>query len=382
MSASPQIRNIPFNRPFLTGDEPHLIAQALDDRRSSGAGPLGRACEDLLRSQFGGARCLLTTSCTHALELIALLLEIGPGDEVVLPSFTFVSTANAFVLRGAHLRFVDVEYPSLNTSAAQFAAAITPRTRALVAVNYGGGGADMEALGALARERNVVLVEDAAQSLHATFRGRPYGTFGALGAVSFHETKNAQCGEGGALVINDGSFFERAEILREKGTNRSRFLRGEVDKYTWVDAGSSYVQSDILAAVLLAQLRHSEEITRRRLAIWRTYAEAFTSAGIPFVKFGLGVAHNGHLFGVFAPSASARNEIIARLKLEGVQATFHYVPLHSSPFGERRATFAGKDRHTTDASSRLIRLPLYPDLTAEDVAYVIDAVARVFRGAR
>jgi dTDP-4-amino-4,6-dideoxygalactose transaminase len=365
---------LPFNRPFRTGDEPASVAAAIDGGWTGGNGPLTRRCEELLGELTGARRVLMTHSCTGALEVAALLAGVGPGDEVVMPSFTFVSTANAFVLRGATPVFVDVDPETLNIDPQRAADAVTSRTRALVAVHYGGIGCDMEALGALADERGLLLVEDAAQCIGASYGGRALGTFGALGTLSFHETKNVSCGEGGALLVNDERLVERAEILQEKGTNRQRFARGEVDHYTWVDVGSSVLMSDISAALLAGQLRRVAEINAARMAIWDAYHAAFE----PLEQAGLvrrpvvpePAAHNAHLYRLQLADRATRDHVIAALAGAGISAYFHYVPLHSAPAGVRHARVHGPMDVTESAAARLVRLPLWVGLTDDDVARV------------
>jgi dTDP-4-amino-4,6-dideoxygalactose transaminase len=365
---------IPFNRPYRTGDEAAAIAAAIEAGWTGGNGPRTRVCEELLTELTGARRVLMTHSCTGALEMAALLSGVGPGDEVVLPSFTFVSTANAFVLRGATPVFVDVDPETLNIDPQRAADAVTDRTRALVAVHYGGIGCDMDALGALAEQHDLHLVEDAAQGIGATRGGRALGAIGGLGALSFHETKNVSCGEGGALLINDEELVARAEILQEKGTDRRRFERGEVDHYTWVDVGSSFLMSDITAALLADQLARVAQITAARLAIWDAYHAAFE----PLEQAGLvrrpvvpdGAQHNAHLYRLQLADRATRDAVIAALAAAGVSAYFHYVPLHSAPAGLRHARVHGPMDVTDAAAARLVRLPLWVGLTEDDVARI------------
>lgn len=367
---------IPFNRPALAGGELAAMEDAIARGRLSGDGFYTRRCQEQLAELLGGGKVLLTTSCTDALELAALLLDVQPGDEVILPSFTFVSTANAFVLRGARPVFVDVRPDTLNLDEAQLAAAMSPRTRAIVPVHYAGVGCEMERILDIAGE--VPVIEDNAHGLFATWHGRPLGRFGALSTLSFHETKNVYCGEGGALVINHPALAERAEILREKGTDRSRFFRGEVDRYTWVDVGSSFLPSDLLAAFLSAQLAAWEATQRRRGEIWQRYALELADwagrrgARLPVVP--AGAVHPSHLFYLLLAEEAERDALIAHLKSRGVQAVFHYLPLHLSPMGRR---FGGKEGDcpvTESASGRLLRLPLFSDLAVEEQGRVIAAV--------
>jgi len=369
---------VPFNRPSCAGAELACMAEAVASGHISGDGPFTKKCRALLEQTLGVPRALLTTSCTHALEMAALLLEIQPGDEVVAPSFTFVSTVNAFVLRGARPVFVDIRPDTLNLDERRIEAALTPRTRAIVAVHYGGVGCEMDALLELAGRRGVPVVEDNAHGLFGRYRGRCLGTFGALATQSFHETKNFSCGEGGALLINDPRYLERAEIVREKGTNRSRFFRGEVDKYTWVDLGSSYLPSDLLAAFLYAQLERREQIQGARRRLWERYdAELKEWAAANGVRQPLVPAHceqAWHLYYLLMPSLEARQRLIAHLKARGILSVFHYLPLHLSPMGRRFGGRPGDCPVAEDASDRLLRLPFYNDMTAEEQARVIAAV--------
>jgi len=369
---------IPFNRPSFAGNEQAYIAQAIANGHISGDGPFTQQCNRLLEEALGAARVLLTTSCTHALEMAALLLELQPGDEVIVPSFTFVSTVNAFVLHGAKPVFADVRADTLNIDEVQLARLITPRTRAVVPVHYAGVGCEMDAILALAAEHQLEVIEDNAHGLFGAYRGQPLGTFGGLATQSFHETKNFHCGEGGALVINDPRYIERAEILREKGTNRSRFFRGQVDKYTWVDLGSSYLPSDLLAAFLLAQLEARDEIQARRRKVWHTYAAqlgewaAANAVRLPVIPEHC--AQPYHMFYLLLPSLEARQALIAHLRARGILAVFHYVPLHLSEMGRRFGGQPGDCPMTEDISERLLRLPFYNTLTARDQASVIDAI--------
>jgi dTDP-4-amino-4,6-dideoxygalactose transaminase len=373
------VSRLEFNRPLRTGGEARRIAAVLERGWTGGNGPCGEHCQALLHELTGARRVLLTHSCTGALEMSALLAGVGPADEVILPSFTFASTANAFVLRGATPVFVDVEPATLNIDPARVADAITERTRVVVAVHYGGVASDMDALGALAREHGLVLVEDAAQCVGASLDGRALGAIGDLGALSFHETKNVSCGEGGALLVNDERWAERAEILQEKGTNRQRFVRGEVDHYTWVDVGSSFLMSDVTAALLAEQLERVAEITAARRAIWDAYHAAFAAlerAGVvrrPVIP--AGARHNAHLYRLMLADRAARDALIAALAADGVSAYFHYVPLHSSPAGRRFGRVHGPIDVTDAAAERLVRLPLWVGMTRDDVERVAQGVA-------
>ncbi len=369
---------LPFNRPTAAGNELRYLAEAIASGKLSGDGGFTRRCHALLEAELGAAKVLLTTSCTHALEMSALLLDIRPGDEVILPTFTFVSTVNAFVLRGAVPVFLDIRPDTLNLDERALEAAIGPRTRAIVPVHYAGVGCEMDAIGEIAARHGLAVVEDNAQGLFGRYRGRLLGSFGALSAVSFHETKNFGCGEGGALVINDPGLIERAEILREKGTNRSQFFRGQVDKYTWVDVGSSYLPSDLLAAFLLAQLEQREKIQSARRRIWERYASGLAPWAVahrvrlPFVPAHCEQTH--HMFYLLLPTLSARQALAAHLAARGILAVFHYVPLHSSPFGRKIGRGDRECPVATDASDRLLRLPLWNDLSPADQERVIEAV--------
>ena len=370
--------SLPFNRPMVSEVGFAYLRQAVDNMHLSGDGPFTRRCHERLSPMVGGGKVLLTTSCTHALEMAALLLNVGPGDEVIVPSFTFVSTVNAFVLRGATPVFADVRSDTFNLDERLLQKLITPRTRVIVPVHYAGVACEMDAILRIANAAGVAVVEDNAHGLCGAYRGRPLGSFGVLATQSFHETKNFSCGEGGALVLNDPTMFDPAEIIREKGTNRSRFFRGQVDKYTWVGLGSSYLPSDALAALLLAQLEDAEAIQNRRRILWQKYR---TSLGdwaadrgvtLPFVPGHCDSPH--HLFAMLAPNLNARQAMLADLKAAGVTATFHYVPLHLSEMGQR---YGGRPRQcpvSESISDRLIRLPLFYGLTDEEQETVIRAV--------
>lgn len=369
---------IPFNRVVPLGRELDHMAAAIAGRHISGCGPFTRACEELLERELGVGKALLTTSCTHALEMAALLLEIGEGDEVILPSFTFVSTANAFVLRGATPVFVDVRDDTLNIDERRLAAAITDRTKAIVVVHYAGVSCEMEAILSLARDRGIAIVEDNAHGLFGRYRGQWLGTFGQIATLSFHETKNFSCGEGGALLLNDPALVERAEVLREKGTDRSKFFRGEVDKYTWVDVGSSYVLSDLLAAFLYGQLEARAEIQQRRKAVFERYDAALAGWLRTFDLRTLaappGCEHPYHMYFVRLPNADIRRQFIQRVRAAGALAVSHYVPLHLSPMGRRLGYQPGDLPVTEQVSEQLVRLPFYATLDAAEQAIVTDAV--------
>jgi dTDP-4-amino-4,6-dideoxygalactose transaminase len=369
---------IPFNKPAIVGDELRYIREAVESGHLSGDGSFTKRCSVLLERELGVGRALLTTSCTHALEMCALLLDVQPGDEVVVPSFAFVSTVNAWVLRGARPVFVDVRPDTLNLDEKLVAERVGPRTKAIVALHYAGVACEMDELGRIARDAGTSLVEDAAHALFGSYQGRALGSFGRLATLSFHETKNVSCGEGGALLVNDPALVERAEILREKGTNRSRFFRGEIDKYTWVDLGSSWLPSEVLAAYLWAQLEARDRIQRARERVWRRYRDELA---------GWAQAHDvrlpilppqrepaWHMFQLVLPSLDARQRLTGHLRARGILAVFHYLPLHLSPMGRRLGGRPGDCPVTEDLSDRLLRLPFYNGLTEEAQGEVIDAV--------
>lgn len=369
---------IPFNKPAVTGDELNYIEQALKVEKLSGDGEFTKSCHRLLEEQFHCKKALLTTSCTHALEMAAILSNVGPGDEVIMPSYTFVSTANAFVLRGAKIVFVDIRPDTLNIDESQIEAAITDRTKAIVVVHYAGVACEMDAIMGIADKHGLLVIEDAAQGVMSTYKGTALGTIGHLGCYSFHETKNVTSGEGGALLINDERFEERAEFIREKGTNRSKFYRGEIDKYTWVDIGSSYLPSELNAAYLYAQLLHADEINDERLNSWYEYdrqLRPLAEAGhleLPIVPDGC--EHNGHMFYVKTKDSAERARLMAFLREKDVMSVFHYVPLHSTKMGRKFGRFHGDDRYTTQESERLLRLPLFYGLTYEQIREASDRV--------
>jgi dTDP-4-amino-4,6-dideoxygalactose transaminase len=372
---------IPFNFPYMTGRELDYIVEAHSRGQLAGDGPFSRRCHAWLEQQMGCRKALLTPSCTAALEMMALLLEIEDGDEVILPSFTFVSTANAFVLRGGVPVFVDIRPDTLNIDETRIEEAITSRTKAIVPVHYAGVACEMDAIMAIAKRHSLAVVEDAAQGVMASYRGRPLGSIGDLGGLSFHETKNVISGEGGALLVNSEKFVRRAEILREKGTDRSRFLRNEVDKYTWQDKGSSYLPGELTAAFLWAQFEEAERITRFRLDLWDHYHESFE----PLERRGLlrrpiipeGCSHNAHMYYVLVAPGADRAAVLAALANEGIAAVFHYVPLHDSPAGRRYGRASGDLTVTDDLSARLIRLPMWVGLQEADQDGVVDALMRI-----
>lgn len=376
--------HIPFNRPYATGREPIYIEQAFRNSHISGDGAFTKRCHEWLEQRTGCAKALLTHSCTSALDLAALLLNLKEGDEVILPSFTFVSTANAFVLRGATPVFVDIREDTFNLDEQQIEAAITSRTRAIAPVHYAGVACEMDSLLGVAKRHGLKVVEDAAQGLMAKYKGSPLGAMSDLGAFSFHETKNIMSGEGGCLLVNDPDLASRAEVLREKGTDRSRFFRGEVDKYTWQDVGSSFLPSEITAAFLWAQFEEAERITAERLKIWHRYHHMIA----PLEEAGLirrpvvpsHCEHNGHIYAILLAPDLDRGAVLNELKKRGIHAVFHYVPLHSSPAGLRFGRASGDMAVTNRVSERLIRLPIWIGLSEIQQARIIDSLSQILHG--
>ena len=371
---------IPFNKPFIVGKELFYISQAVLNGHLAGDGRFTKLCNEWMEQKFNAKKVLLTTSCTSAMEICAILANIHPGDEVIMPSYTFVSTSNAFVLRGARIRFVDIRPDTLNMDENLIEAVVTDKTKAIIPVHYAGIACEMDAILEISRKYNLITIEDAAQGVNATYKGRYLGTLGDLGAYSFHETKNFISGEGGAVLINDERFIERAEIIREKGTDRSKFFRGEVDKYTWVDIGSSYLPSEIIAAFLYAQLEAAEVITRKRWSIYNYYAQRFASLqddGLLQLPFSPPECHhNAHLFYLILTDAVTRDGLLQYLKERNITAVFHYIPLHSSPMGRRMGYKVGDLPITEDISARLVRLPCYFELEKEDQDRVVNEVYR------
>ncbi|MCL7721817.1 dTDP-4-amino-4,6-dideoxygalactose transaminase [Actinobacillus pleuropneumoniae] len=370
---------IPFNKPPIVGTELGYMQQAMASGKLSGDGFYSRRCERWLENQFGTAKALLTPSCTAALEMAAILIDIQAGDEVIMPSYTFVSTANAFVLRGAKVVFVDIRPDTMNIDETKIEVAITPKTKAIVPVHYAGIACEMDTIMAIAEKYRLYVIEDAAQAVMSFYKGKALGTIGHFGCYSFHETKNYSAGgEGGALLINDDRFIARAEVIREKGTNRSQFFRGETDKYTWRDLGSSFLMSELQAAYLYAQLEVAQHIKQTRLAVWQRYFEVLR----PFAEQGRlelptcppECEQNGHLFYLKWRNSDERNDFIERLKQHGILAVFHYVPLHSSPAGQRFGSFIGEDRFTTSESERLVRLPLFYNLQPQESDKIIRVI--------
>ena len=373
---------INFNVPPFTGKEFEYMRRAVEQEKICGDGPFTKKCSEKIEAMTGSAKCLLTTSCTHATELAALLADIKPGDEVIMPSYTFVSTANAFVLRGATAVFVDVRPDTMNMDEKLIEDAVTERTRAIVPVHYAGVGCEMDTIMDIAQRHHLMVIEDAAQGIMASYKGRPLGTIGDYGCFSFHETKNLSMGEGGSLLIRDTANIDKAEIFREKGTDRSRYFRGQVDKYRWQDYGSSYLPSDMNAAYLYAQLEMAEEITRARLDRWKQYRELLSSlaeAGrieLPYIPEHC--THNAHMFYIKTKDMEERSRLIAWLKEKDILSVFHYVPLHSAPAGQKYGRFHGEDRYTTKESERLLRLPMFYSLQAEQVEYIAEQVKEFY----
>jgi dTDP-4-amino-4,6-dideoxygalactose transaminase len=373
---------IPFNKPYTTGKEFDYIQQAINQGHLSGNGKFTQKCHNWLESQLGCTKALLTPSCTAALEMAAILADIQPGDEVIMPSYTFVSTANAFVLRGGIPVFVDIHPDTLNIDETKIETAITSKTKAIVPVHYAGVGCEMKPIMEIAQRHNLLVIEDAAQGIMSNYQGRPLGSIGHLGTISFHETKNVICGEGGALLINDSRFSERAEIIWEKGTNRSQFFRGEVDKYTWVDMGSSYVTSEINAAFLWAQLEEAKTITKKRLEIWESYhqklalLESKGKIGLPLIP--KNCQHNAHMYYIILPDLETRIQLINYLKEKQIYSVFHYVPLHSSLTGQKYGRPSGSMEITANLSQRLLRLPMYINLSQDDITFITQTIFDFF----
>jgi len=374
----------PFNLPALIGKEIEYINEVLAGEQASGNGRFTELAQQELGRLLGGGRVLLTTSCSTALDMAAILSEIGPGDEVIMPSYTFTSTANAVVLRGAVPVFVDIRPDTLNIDERLIEAAVTPRTRAITVVHYAGVGCEMDAILAIAARHGLTVVEDAAQAICARWRGEPLGRQGAMSAFSFHETKNIISGEGGALVVNREDLFDRAEIIWEKGTNRVKFKRGEISKYNWVDVGGSFLPSELTAAFLYAQLQNAEAAISRRLALWQRYHEAFEAAEARGQcrrpSWPAHCTHNGHIFYLLAPTADDRTRWLKDFRAAGINAPFHYVPLHSAPAGRRFGRAAGDLEVTDSISSRLVRLPLHLHLSADQQDYIIERTLEIVRG--
>ncbi len=375
---------INFNVPPYTGKEMEYIRQCVDNQKICGDGPFTKKCNEWIEDKTGTAKCLMTTSCTHALELAALLADIKPGDEVILPAYTFVSTADAFVLRGAVPVFVDIRPDTMNIDENLIEAAITDKTKAIAPVHYAGVSCEMDKIMEIAEKYHLTVIEDAAQGIMSSYKGRALGTFGDFGAFSFHETKNFSMGEGGALLIRDEKHIEDAEIIREKGTNRSKYYRGQIDKYTWVNFGSSYLPSEMNVAYVYAQLEIAEEITNHRLDCWNRYYERLkplADAGkieLPVVPEGC--VHNAHMFYIKAADLAQRSDFIQFMKENEIMCVFHYIPLHTAPAGLKYGRFHGEDKYTTKESERLVRLPMFYKLTLEQVDHICDKVIEFFEG--
>ncbi len=373
---------INFNVPPYTGKEMEYVMQCVENQKICGDGPFTKKCNEWIEKKTGTGKCLLTTSCTHATEMAALLADIKPGDEVIMPAYTFVSTADGFVLRGATPVFVDIRPDTMNIDENKIEAAITEKTKAIVPVHYAGVSCEMDKIMELAKKYNLMVIEDAAQGIMSTYKGKALGTFGEFGCFSFHETKNFSMGEGGALLIRDQKYVEEAEIIREKGTNRSKFFRGQIDKYTWVNYGSSYLPSDMNAAYLYAQLELADEITEHRLALWNRYYERL----LPLAEAGRielpvipeGCEHNAHMFYIKAKDLEERSAFIDFMAEKQIKCVFHYIPLHTAPAGQKFGRFHGEDVYTTKESERLVRLPMYYKLTSEEVDGICDQILRFF----
>lgn len=374
---------INFNVPPVTGDEIKYLEDVIAGRKICGDGKYTHMCNDWIQRKTGSAGVLLTTSCTHAIELAAMLCNIKEGDEIIMPSYTFVSTADAFVLRGARIVFVDIRPDTMNIDEQLIEEAITARTRAIVPVHYAGVSCEMDTIMEIARQHQLYVIEDAAQGIMASYKGKSLGAIGDLGCYSFHETKNYSMGEGGAILLQDEKKVELAEIIREKGTNRSKFFRGQIDKYTWVEAGSSYLPSELNAAYLWAQLNRADEILNSRMKTWNRYYEAFESLArdgrieLPYIPDEC--EHNAHMFYIKTADLEERTRLISYLKEKGIMAVFHYIPLHSAPAGKKYGIFNGEDKYTTQESERLLRLPLYYAMDDTDIECVIDAVYSFYK---
>lgn len=375
---------ISFNVPPVVGEEIEFIQDAINSRKICGDGKYTKMCNEWFKERTKAEGALLTTSCTHATELAALLCDIKPGDEVIMPSYTFVSTADAFVLRGAKVVFVDIRPDTMNIDENLIEEAITPNTKAIVPVHYAGVSCEMDKIMEIAKKHNLYVIEDAAQGMMSEYKGKALGTIGDIGCYSFHETKNYSMGEGGAIILREKDKLELAEIIREKGTNRSKFFRGQIDKYTWVEAGSSYLPSELNAAYLWAQLLKADEINNNRMATWNRYYEELRELkGEGYIELPVVPSeckHNAHMFYIKAKNLEERTALISFLKESGIMAVFHYIPLHSAPAGKRYGEFIGEDKYTTAESERLARLPLYYGISDEDITKVIQTVKKFYKG--
>lgn len=374
---------ISFNVPPYCGKEKEYVAKAIDNHKICGDGEFTMKCSNWIEEKTGTEKALLTTSCTHATEMAALLCDIQPGDEIIMPSYTFVSTADAFVLRGAKIVFVDIRPDTMNIDETKIEAAITKKTKAIVPVHYAGVACEMDAIMDIARRHNLMVIEDAAQAVMSTYKGKALGTIGDYGCYSFHETKNYSMGEGGALLIKNADMIEAAEVLREKGTNRSKFFRGQIDKYTWVNYGSSYLPSELNAAYLWAELEMADEINEDRLQSWNHYYNGLQDlaekGNIELPVIPEGCVHNAHMFYIKAKDLGERTRLIAYMKENGIGCVFHYIPLHSAPAGRKFGRFHGEDQYTTKESERLMRLPMYYGLKPEDVEKVIETIKNFYK---
>jgi len=375
---------IPFNKPPYTGNEEQYLLEAARSNAMAGDGHFSKKCEKWFEQNFNVTKCLLTPNCTQALEMAAILLDIRPGDEVIMPSYTFVSTANAFVLRGAKVIFVDIRKDTMNIDEKKISSAITNKTKAIVVVHYAGIACEMDTIMHIAKTNNLFVVEDAAQGVMSSYKGKSLGTIGHLGAYSFHETKNyTSGGEGGLLLINDSLFTERAEVIREKGTNRSKFFRGMIDKYSWVDVGSSYLPSELQAAYLWGQLENAGTINNKRLSLWERYLSNLSSLqksddlALPFIPDSC--IHNAHMFYIKVKDIDIRSNFISYLKKQNIISVFHYIPLHSAEAGLKYGSFSGKDEYTTTESERVIRLPMYFSLSLDDVDNICNHIHNFFK---
>lgn len=374
---------VPFNKPHIPENALKYIEEVMINRKFSGDGPFTKNCHKWFNSTFGVKKSLLTTSCTHALEIASLLTDIKPGDEVIMPSFTFVSTANAFVLRGAKIVFVDIRPDTMNMDENLIEQALSEKTKTIVPVHYAGVSCEMDKINEIASKNKIFVIEDAAQGMMSTYKDRYLGTLGDMGCFSFHETKNYNAGEGGAILLSKDKFFKKAEIIREKGTDRAAFFRGETDKYSWVDMGSSYLPSEFNAAFLYPQLERTEEINAVRHRLWQNYKKAFLSIeekyGIKLPYVPEYCSHNGHIFYIVMRSEKQRNSYMNHMKNSGIQTTFHYVPLHSSSAGKKYGRFSGKDNHTSRISTHLVRLPIFYNMSNNQQEYVIEETLKFFK---
>lgn len=374
---------IPFHKPYFSGNESKYLTEAMSNLQLSGDGQFTKKCHQWFEKNTKTKKALLTTSCTHALEMAAILLDIQEGDEIIMPSYTFVSTANAFALRGAKIVFVDIRPDTMNIDETKIEAAITNKTKAIVPVHYAGIACEMDSIMALAKKYNLFVIEDAAQGITSTYKGKILGTIGDIGTYSFHDTKNITCGEGGVLLINNPLFVERAEIIREKGTNRSQFFRGQIDKYTWKDIGSSYLPSELNAAILLAQLEKIDEIQLRRQYIWSLYSallQPLEEKG--FIRLSIiphECNHNAHIFFFKVYNLDERQSLLNHLRENNIGAVFHYVPLHNSDAGKQFGRFHGNDIYTTEESEKLIRLPLFYTMTDDNVQYICNVILKFYQ---